>query len=254
MKILPFVTVIFLMPFNTTNAAPSIKLLEPEVSKLPIHAMESIKSGANIIAIVGGKGLRNSQGQSKNYLVRQREIFFASGLNFYLLPNPSKNKKAGYSFRNSVKNLERIKKLVQTIKNRNSLPIFIIGFSRGAVDAGAYGKKYPKTIAGIVLASGIYNNSSKKAEYYSMENIIGRKIEVPTLIVHHKKDQCHVTNFRDADLFFKMLKAPRKKIMSFSDGDPSGRKCGPLHHHGFEGIESDVAIRISNWILTVRGD
>ena len=77
---------------TTTNAAPSTKLLEPEISKLPIHAMESIKSGANIIAIVGGKGLRNSQGRSNNYLVRQRENFFASSLNFYLLPNPSKKK------------------------------------------------------------------------------------------------------------------------------------------------------------------
>jgi alpha-beta hydrolase superfamily lysophospholipase len=76
--------------------------------------------------------------------------------------------------------------LVEVIRTRNKNPIYIIGFSRGSVDAGRSAKTHPKSIEGIVLASGIYTNDSKMAEGYAMELVIGRRIETPILIVHHE--------------------------------------------------------------------
>ena len=141
-----------------------------------------------------------------------------------------------------------LNQLVKYISSTNDKPIFIIGFSRGAVDAGFYAKKYPKSISGIILASGIYKNDSNKAKNFSMEKIIGKKIKVNTLIVHHEKDECRVTQYKYAKSFFKKLKAPKKNLLNYTGGSGTGRECGPYHYHGFEGIELKVANDISEWI------
>ena len=111
-------------------------------------------------------------------------------------------------------------------------------------------KKYPDKIKGIVLASGVYTNFSKKAEFYSMELIIGSKINVNTLVAHHKKDACKVTKFKQARIFYDELQAPRKDILVFDEGVPTGRDCGPLHHHGYENIEENSARKIIEWMVS----
>ena len=226
-----------------------VRLNAIKVSELPIHGIETTESNANIIAIIGGPGLRNNDGKSRNYLVKQARTFVQAGINFYLLPNKSKQENAGYGLRFSTARTERILALVEIIRARNKNPIYLIGFSRGSVDAGRFAKTHPKSIDGIVLASGIYTNDSKRAAGYSMELIIGKHIETPTLIVHHENDKCRVTPFLYAEGFFKTLNAPSKKLLSYHGGDKTGRVCGPLHHHGFEGIETNVAQDISRWVL-----
>jgi len=235
--------------FSVSSLATSFKFKVAGISNLDIHASEGAQSKANIIAIIGGKGLRNQDGRGNNFLIRQRVVFFDENINFYLLPNRSSRQKAGYQYRASRERLEAIWELVKFIKRRNNRPIFIVGFSRGTVDAGAYSKTFPKTIDGVVLASGIYTNNSAKAVNYSMEIIIGNSIDVPILIAHHSKDECSVTRYKFAKVFFDQVSAPRKNFLRYIGGIPSGRGCGPFHHHGFEGIERQVALEIADWIL-----
>ena len=170
-------------------------------------------------------------------------------MNYYLFPNWSESEKASYRLRASEKRAKRILNLVKELKKRNTLPIYLVGFSRGSVDAASFAKKFPDAIKGIVLASGVYTNSSKKAESYSMQSIIGTKIEVNTLVAHHKKDTCQVTQYKFAKRFYDNLQAPVKEIILFDGGTPTGGKCGPLHHHGYEGIESEAANKISERLL-----
>ena len=220
------------------------------VSKLPIHAYENAQAKFNFIAIIGGKGLRNKKGKSKNFLVTQKSTFSNSNLNYYLFPNWSVSERANYQFRASKKRANRILKLVAELRKRNSLPTYLGGFSRGSVDAASFAKKHPAKIRGIVLMSGVYTNSIKKAELYSMENIIGSKIDVSTLVAHHKRDACKVTQLRHAKRFYGDLQAPEKSIILFEGGVPTGGKCGPLHHHGYENIEEEVAKKIINWMMS----
>jgi predicted alpha/beta hydrolase family esterase len=230
--------------------ANDMKLNFKNVSKLPILAYENYEANANIIAILGGAGLKNKKGKSKNFLVTQKSTFTNSKLNYYLFPNWSESEKANYQFRASEKRASRILKFVAELSKRNSLPTYLVGFSRGSVDAASFAKKYPDKIKGIVLASGVYTNSSKKAEFYSMERIIGSIISVNTLVAHHKKDACKVTQFNHAKNFYDELQAPRKYILVFDGGVPTGRKCGPLHHHGFENIEEKAAKKIIEWMVS----
>jgi hypothetical protein len=57
-----------------------------------------------------------------------------------------------------------------------------------------------------------------------MERIIGSIISVNTLVAHHKKDACKVTQFNHAKNFYDELQAPRKYILVFDGGVPTGRR------------------------------
>ena len=180
--------------------------------------------------------------------MRYKNIFASNKINYYLFPNWSENEIATYPLRTSKTRHQRILNLVNYLKTQNGLPTYILGFSRGSVDAGSFARRNPNSIKGIVLASGIYKNKSKKAYDFSLEKIIGEEIKVNTLVVHHKKDMCIATPFKYAKKFFSKLKAPKKKQLFYTGGNPTGKECGPYHFHGFEEIEEDVANDISDWI------
>ena len=224
------------------------KIENKKISDLPVFITTIENINANLIGIIGGKGMKNEIGKSKNFLKRYKDNFVEKGIAFYLFPNANSDTKASYPRRISEERIGRLNELVKYISNINDKPIFIIGFSRGAVDAGFYAKKYPDNISGIILASGIYKNDSNKAKNFSMEKIIGKKIKVDTLVVHHEKDLCRVTKYKYAKSFFKKLKAPKKSLLNYTGGTGTGRECGPYHHHGFEGIELKVVNDIAKWI------
>ena len=224
------------------------KIENKKISDLPVFISSIENINANLIGIIGGKGMKNEIGKSKNFLKRYTDNFVEKGIAFYLFPNANSDTKASYPRRISEDRIGRLNELVKYISNINDKPIFIIGFSRGAVDAGFYAKKYPDNISGIILASGIYKNDSNKAKNFSMEKIIGKKIKVDTLVVHHEKDLCRVTKYKYAKSFFKKLKAPKKNLLNYTGGTGTGRECGPYHHHGFEGIELKVTNDIAKWI------
>ncbi len=224
------------------------KIENKKISDLPVFTTTIDNFNANLIGIIGGKGMKNETGKSENFLKRYKDNFVEKGIAFYLFPNVNSVTKASYPRRISEDRIERLNELVKYISSINDKPIFIIGFSRGAVDAGFYAKKYPESISGIILASGIYRNESNKAKNFSMEKIIGKRIKVDTLIVHHEKDLCSVTQYKYAKSFFKKLKAPKKNLLNYIGGTGTGKECGPYHYHGFEGIELKVANDIADWI------
>ena len=248
-----FTLIIFLI-FVQESYSYNLKIKLEGVSNLPINAYEKKSSIANLVAIIGGKGLKNKHGKSRNFLVRIKDKIENNYLNYYLFPNSTKKEKASYELRVSAERIERILALVKAIKKRNKKPIFIAGFSRGSVDAGKFSKIYPGEISGIILASGIYTNFSKKAEFYSMQLIIGESIKVPTLVIHHTDDNCIATPFVYAKKFFEGLKAPSKTFKAYSGGYTSGGECGPFNYHGFEGIEEKVVDNMVKWIKNISGN
>ena len=196
-------SLIFFFSITTKVLSEENKIiLVNEVSQLPIHVSIPNDLKANLIAIIGGKGLKNKYGKSKNFLKRNKSTFVRDGLAFFLFPNFSYNEKASYKLRRSSERAKRILSLVKYIESRNDKPIFLIGFSRGSIDVGVFSLKYPSKINGVIIASGIYNNNSKKGKNFSMEKVIGNRNDVNTLIVHHRLDTCKITKYEKAILFF----------------------------------------------------
>ena len=243
-------TVALLLALPLEALAGATRFSVAETSDLPVHALEDPSAGANVVAVGGGNGLNNAKGKSRNYLVREKQTFADAGLNVYLFPNASSDEKANYRLRDSAERVVRLRALVAAIRARNDKLIYLVGFSRGSVDAARFAKTHPDEIAGIALVSGIYTNPSPKAGDYTMEAIIGTEIATPALVVHHVADTCRVTRFHYAEAFFRALRAPLKALLSYTGGTATGRDCGPRNHHGFEGIEAAVAEDIAGWILT----
>lgn len=248
-SILIVVTNCLFASMSHSSEANQSKIIHlPAVSNLPIHVLMSKNASANLIGFVGGKGLKSKKGISKNFIVKQRDFFAHSGLNFYLFPNFNQNEDASYQLRSSRKRLQRIHALVESIKKYDDKPIYLLGFSRGSVDVGAFAKKHPELIEGIILMSGIYKNKSYKARNSSMDKIIGTTMSVATLVVHHERDACKVTKFAAAKNFYRDLKSPNKMMLTFTAGHGTGNACGPKHFHGFEKIEANVARSVARWI------
>ncbi len=75
------------------------------------------------------------------------------------------------------------------------------------------------------------------------------KITIPTLIVHHKIDDCMVTPYdKVASLRGGLTSSPKVDILEYQDGAPEGNACGAYHYHGYRGIEEVVVKDISDWI------
>lgn len=73
---------------------------------------------------------------------------------------------------------------------------------------------------------------------------------LPTLMVHHKKNDCVVTAYELATALMRSLThAPKKELLTFSGGDLSvSDPCKASSSHGFLGIDAEVVTAITSWI------
>jgi hypothetical protein len=75
------------------------------------------------------------------------------------------------------------------------------------------------------------------------------KIQIPTLVVHHKEDGCGLCKYRDLPLLMDRLTAvPRKELLTFDGGKSQGDPCEAMAYHGFNGLEPEVVTKIAEWI------
>ena len=219
------------------------------VSQLEIYADEAPSARANIIAITGGTGLYETHGNF-NYLTRDKESFTKSDINYYMFPNKDWNEEGTPIIRASKERMKRLGNLIKEIKSRNSLPIYMAGFSRGSIEASLALTQY--NIDGVIIMSGMYYSPpNKKTPLYSShltQNII-KKTDKRILVVHHINDKCKQTPFARAKKFYNNVEAKDKKLIQLKGGHAGGNPCGAYHYHGFAGLEKDLAKQITDWVL-----
>jgi hypothetical protein len=97
---------------------------------------------------------------------------------------------------------------------------------------------------GVVLASSML--STVQGSLWSASSL------PPTLVLHHRRDECRVTHAADVEPFAQW--AGSKVRVRWIDGGsaPSGRICGGQHWHGFPGRESAVVGAIIGFAKGVR--
>ena len=149
--------------------------------------------------------------------------------------------------------ISRIQRLVEDIEAHNSLPIFLVGISRGAVSSGKFVSEYGDQVDGLILLSGIYFNAEiTKKNAYSMQTVIGKTAPTNVLVAHHQDDCCKVCQASSAKRFYEELIINTKTLQIFSGGGSTGSCNGPYHHHGFEGIEEEVVENLVKWIKSLN--
>jgi len=217
--------------------------------RVPVYYMK--RNGATVILLPGGAGGFGTPVDGKptgnNFLVRSRDFFADAGLNVAVMGRPSDKGDLDYLDRIGDQHMQDIKKLVDYVKADTGLPVWLVGTSRGTVSATAAAIKFGKAdLAGIVLTSSVVNY--KKAGAVPKQDLAS--IRIPVLVVHHENDACQQCRPHEVPAILTGLKiAPLKKLVMVNGGsDPVGDPCGPLHFHGFIGIEKQVVATITDWI------
>ena len=196
---------------------------------------------ASVLLLPGGSGVL--QDVKNNFLLRVRGRFSAAGFNVAVLDAPSDHSSGMDSnYRASAEHAQDIAAAIRFLKQKSTVPVWLIGTSRGTVSAAnAAVRLGAKDIAGIVLTSSVWSGG------ISLVPIA--QIAVPVLVVHNRDDGCRESPYLGVGAGMDALKAaPAKELITVSGGNSRGSPCGGQSTHGFFGIEDQVVPPIIAWI------
>lgn len=188
------------------------------------------------------------QFSSRNFLVRARGEFARRGIAAAVVDTPS-DRPAGMTdaFRAGPAHLADIRAVVADLERRlDAIPVFLVGTSRGTVSAAHLAAQMDGEIAGVVLTSAVYRPSSAASP--GLSGFDFDSIDVPLLLVHHRRDGCRVAPYAAA-----RAEADRYPLITVSGGTPlrPGR-CSALAEHGYYGRERAVVEAIVKWMTGER--
>ena len=212
-----------------------------------------------VILFTGGRGMLDlaewdgKGNPSKNFLVRSRKLFAGHGF-LVAVPDAPSDLIGSYDgllgFRLVEEHAQDIRAVIRYLRRFTQGPVFLIGTSRGSISAvGVAAKARAGEFGGIVLTSSVTRlNKRGDRDHVFMARL--ENIRAPVLIASHKEDACYATPFEDSPRLKRALTAaPSVEIKGYSGGGGyRGWECGPLHAHGFRGIEAQVVDDIAAWI------
>lgn len=211
---------------------------------------------AAVVLFSGGDGglqigpdgrLGNGKG---NFLVRTREQFAAQGFLVAVVDAPSDRQSAPFlsGFRQSPAHADDIKAAIAWLRQQTNAPVWLVGTSRGTQSAAYLATVLGRDAGGpdgLVLTSTILTDPNGRP----VPDMPLQRIRVPTLVVHHKLDSCqHCPPSELPHLMDRLSAAPRKELITVDGGISEGDPCEAFAHHGFNGIESEVVMKIASWI------
>ena len=209
---------------------------------------------AVVVLFAGGHGALNIRDDGQfgwgrgNFLVRSRKLFQEQGITTVVIDAPSDKISTGlYHFRNSADHARDVAAVIRHLRARFSLPVWLVGTSRGTESVANAAIRLKTDLPdGIVLTSSMlaYNKNGTQLLFMELETIT-----VPTLIVHHKSDECSVTPYDGVEsLRSKLISSRKIDVLEYQGGTPKGGVCDAFHYHGYHGIEANVIKDISDWI------
>ena len=205
---------------------------------------------ATVFLFPGGAGgfgrIEAGKAMGMNFLIRSEPFFIANGFNVAIFGRPSDSQDLDYADRISDTHMADVRKVLEFVKRKADVPVWIVGTSRGTISAAAAAINLPGEMAGVVLTSSVV--SYKKPGAVPKQDL--DRIKVPVLILHHAKDACPLCQPFEVPAILRGLKnAPIKKEIMVSGGvNPTGNVCEALHWHGFIGMEHEAVDLIADWI------
>ncbi len=186
-----------------------------------------------------------------NFLVRSRGEFTSRGVGAVIIDAPSdqqENWGMTDEFRRGQQHFTDVSAVVKELGKRfSSLPVFLIGTSRGSLSAAALGARFGPQIAGVVLTASMFRPAGARSREpgRGLSGFDYSTIKTALLFVHHVSDLCSVTPYADA----ARLVDQYPLITVFGGRSPQSEPCGPLSAHGFFGREADTVEQIVNWMF-----
>jgi len=203
---------------TVTVGGVSAALLKPAHS----HGAIILLAGGDGNIGVGADGAIAREG---NQLVRTRAAYAARGF-AVLVPDCCVNVAAAVEYM------------------RTYGKVTLVGTSRGTQRA-ARGVAAGARPARLVLTSGFLSNASGDSD--NVVNIVGSPAALPpTLVVHHRHDECNKTSPEGVEPFVKWA-AGKARVVWLDGGSSEGNPCEAFAHHGFNGIDGQVVSTVAGF-------
>jgi len=228
-----------------TGVTQRMLVLAPESPKAAVVLLAGGHGGLQI-SLSGG--IKWGEG---NFLVRTRKLFASKGLMVAVVDAPSDRQNSPYlgGFRQRPDHVPDIRAVIAWLKQQASIPVWLVGTSRGTQSTAFIATQLAPADGGpdgIVLTSTIL---TEKPPNRPVPEMPLRRIQVPALIVHHKKDGCELCKYSDLPrLMDKLTAAPRKELITVEGGRDEGDPCEAMAYHGYNGKEQEVVTKIAEWI------
>jgi hypothetical protein len=123
-------------------------------------------------------------------------------------------------------------------------PVTLVGTSRGTQRA-ARGIAAGARPARLVLTAGFLSSASGAND--NVMSILGSPGALPpTLVVHHKRDECRLTRPEGVAPFVAWARG-RARVAWLDGGRSVGDPCEARSHHGFNGIDGQVVSAVAGF-------
>ena len=256
-----FITMLVLIEFIAPSFAIEEKLTarmtRPDVKQLFLLIEPDVPPVASVILFPGGSGKiklwkEDPTQYGNNFLVRTRRMFAEHGFLTVVVDVPSDRRRGPglRDFRDSSAHRTDIGAVVEFLRRRAAVPVWLIGTSRGNVSAAHLAAHLP--VDGVVLTASV-TEESRRSRATVMDAPLDR-ITKPVLIVHHHDDACRATPYDNiASLKRRFTVSGLVEVQVYEGGDPPiSEPCQARSAHGFFGIEKRVVDAIACWIKRAR--
>lgn len=222
---------------------------------------------AVLVLLPGGGGFLDldSQGcpnrMKGNSLARTRSLFQGHGFLTALIDAPSDHQ-AGDGlggFRIAADHAEDIGKVIEDVRRRTKLPVWLIGSSRGAISAVNAASRLSGSGApdGLVLTSAVTSGREGAFKAWVAQTVFSvdlEKIKLPVLVVAHVEDKCVRTPPDLAADIAKKTDSKREQTVLVTGGPgwpgrQSVKACRGKSPHGFVNQETEVTEGIARFVL-----
>jgi pimeloyl-ACP methyl ester carboxylesterase len=189
-----------------------------------------------------------------NFLVRSRSLFVQQGFAVVLLDPPSDHNSAPFlagTFRESAEHAADIGAVVAWSRGKWSLPVWLVGTSRGTQSVASAATVLTGDSApdGLVLTSTVLQASrSGLASARPVQEMALERLRIPVLVTHHEQDQCQVTPPALVPALMAKLTPATSQILTYRGGRSTGNACEAFAYHGYNGIEQKVVADIAAFV------
>lgn len=220
---------------------------------VPVFWVRQNAAPATLVLLPGSAGgigrvVPGGWPESQNVMIRSARLFAAHGFNLVIVSRPSDIADLDYAARVSDDHMSDLRAVAAFAREAGAAPVWLVATSRGTISAAAAAIAMAGRglVDGVVLASSIVTHHREGAlPYQRLE-----RIDVPVLMVHHRRDGCRLCDPREVPTQFERLSgAPIRKLVIVDGGsDLRGDPCEAFHWHGFVGMEAAFVDLVAAWI------
>lgn len=226
----------------------------------------SATATAALVLLPGGSGFLDLDDQGcprklkGNSLVRSRMLFHRRGFVTALVDAPSDyQKKDGLGgFRVTSRHAQDLGRVIEDVRRRTGLPIWLIGTSRGTISAANTASRLlaDGTPDGLVLTSPVTKGRQGGRKPWVAQTVFSvdlDAIRMPVLVLAHVADRCIRTPPGLAPKITEETIGEREQAVVVTggpggEGDPSVKACKGRSPHGFIDQEDEVVDGIGRFI------